>query len=253
MDKIESGARERHGDFLYEMTWKARKGGNKWLWAIVAIVAFWKLIWKSVATAVVAYAVVSSITGSFFHQGMRFSLWVAIAEAIIGAPVFEAFFWKRRAFAHTSNFIAIAGDMQRVSAKSRNLLGRLIAKLSYLTAGAIALYCALAIYWFHRKCLHTLSVAELDVLGTALSKGGFWNAAQKIFNVLRAHFDSESLLFGEKARQAAISYAFACKWLMRKPGMPKEVKDYLKALIQYVMEKHEIPPEVSMRLKEALG
>lgn len=248
MNHIESGARERHGDFLYNLTWRARKSDQKWLWAVVALVVFVKLTMRQVFIFGGGGILTGLVLGFEMHPSFS-------AGAIIGlvlAPVFEAIFFKKEAFGHTSNFIAVAGDMRRVSSKAKGL-GKLIAKLGYLSAGAIALYCAICIYVVNRNRLRVFLVSELDVLGNALSKGGFWGAATKIHTILGLRNADCSLLTRSSATmQVAVSYALACKWMLARPGMDQHEKRYLTTVMESVMKQYNLPEEVTMRLKEGL-
>jgi hypothetical protein len=253
MNSIESDARKRHGDFLYDLTWAARKSDRKWLWGVVAIIALFKLVFIPMAVMAATWYVVSISEELVFGSTVLIGFWPAVLVSGFLSPVLHALLSKKLAFANTSNFIAIAGDMNRIANSAKILGVKIIAKISYLAAGVLALYCALAIYVFNRNRLHTLSVTELDVLGNALSKGGFWRAAEKIHTILGLrHADYSLQERSSEAMQVAVSYALACKWMLGKPGMDQPKKTYLKTVMLSVMYMYDLPEEVTMRLKEAL-
>lgn len=253
MDSIEKGARERQGNFVYNLIWKARKGDQKWLWGVVAFIATLKLVLLPMIVMTLTWYVVSLNENISFGSKVFIGFWPAVLVSGILSPVLHVIFSTKMAFANTSNFIAIAGDMNRIATSTDNALVKLIAKVSYLAAGFVALYCAISIWLVRRNNLKSLSVTELDVLGNALSKGKRWSAARGIFSEMSTHFAGR-FQEGEDAMQIAVSFALACKWMLGDPAAEAGTKNIRKSMIRQIMADYpDLPEEVTMRLFEAVG
>lgn len=245
MDTIEKNARVSVGDRMYNLIWKTRKGTNKLGWLLVFIEACAKLIALPIAFAFPIFYIFNSWLNA----------WEVIAMLIIFSPLILAELEIRMAFESMSSFIAVAGDMNRLTRDpSRSVFVKLMAKISYLVSGALALYLACAIWRTKSDSLSECTVAELDVLGNALAHVKlFWPQANLIWLQLESFYLVRDIINKDEKVQTSVSFALACKWALLEPDIRQERRKYLLSMISKTLKEFpELPEEVTMRLREAL-
>lgn len=245
MDKVEQVARSSVGNWMYNIIWNARKGTNKWGWAFVFFANFFQLVWFPCALALVLHFTTSTKTG----------LGGIVAVFMVLSPIIYSAIDRSKAFSLTSNFIAVAGDMNRLfNNPSSGPLTKYIAKFGYLVSGVIALYLAFAIWKINRDRLSELELTQLDVLGNALAHGKyFWLEAKMVWFQMEMHYSRRDSINTNNRMQTSVSFALACKWALLEPKIREERKEWLLSVISNTLQEFpDLPEEVTMRLREAL-
>lgn len=245
MDKIEGNARTSVGNWMYNLIWNTRKGTNKLGWLFVFIEACIKLIAFPIALSIPIFY--------FFKPGDN--AWMVIVMLITFSPFIIADFETKMAFGIMSNFIAVAADMKRLSYDpSSNAFLKLIAKISYLVSGALALCLAYAIWGTKKDRLSECTVTELDVLGNAFAHVKvFWPNANRIWSLLKDYYLARDIINKDEKMQTSVSFALACKWALLEPGIREERRKYLLSIISVTLEEFpELSEETTMRLREVL-
>ena len=253
MDSVEKSARKSHGNFMYNLIWKARMGDQKWLWFVVFIVSCAQLLATPLILGAISHSILKYGEEFFFERSLSISLLQSLLFICLIFPLIESSVKVSDAFKRVSQFISIAGDMNRIAKGGAGIFVKFLAKIGFLLSGVIALYCALSIWVVYRKKLKALSVTELDVLGNALSNGKkFWKQAGLVYAEI-SHRYAERFKSDVYARQIAISYGLASKWMYFDPGNDQADRIFYKKNIRQVIKDYpDLPEEVLIRYREIL-
>lgn len=240
----EKSARESSGEFMYNLTWKARKSNQKWLWVVVFLTTVFQSIWVSLAFAGIAYV-------GYFKE--VFPFWFVWLIIFIGNFVIDTFSFRENLFRSLSQFIAIAGDMNRVYGASKNTFTKIFAKILFLLSGSIAVAHACVLYGAYVWQLKVLSSTDLDVLGNALAHAKMWKWARRIYLEVGDRYAAR-LQNDVDELQVAVSFGMACKWMLLDPTLDKSGKAFKKAMIFEVIIEHkeQLSDEIMMRFNEGL-
>lgn len=244
---MNQSVRSSVGKWMYDLIWNTRKGDNKWGWLVVFFINFIQLIWIPCVLASILY----------YLFPPKFDFEVVMVWQILFAPLIVTVLSTNMAFSRTSNFIAVAGDMNRLYCDpASNLLTKVLAKLLYLISGVLAIYLAYMIWWVNRDRLKELGLSQLDVLGNAFAHGKFfWLEAKFIFYDLQHVYGSRnnSKLTEEQKKEISVFFAYACKWMSLEPGTSKEHRKYLFSVRYDTLKEYpDLPIEVTMRIREDL-
>lgn len=251
IDKIEKAARESHG-LMYDITWRARETNQKWLWGVVLAISLVQFIGLPTLVGVMSWLIISFIEKNAYSDTVSLSGAMVVGWFVFMSPYVHALLDVKSAFRNTSQFISVAGDMNRVANSSANLFTKLISKMIFVFSGAIAVYCALGIWAVYKRKLKSLLDTELDVLGNALANGKFfWGHALAIYHLMSARYNN-SLQKTIPDMQVAVSFAFACKWMLGDPSQSPDLRQWRKETIARILKDYEgsLPPQVTMRLCE---
>lgn len=235
MDEFEQSARDHHGNMMYELTWRARETTAKWLWFLVFGLATLNLTWVALLIA----GVVRLYFGeSWFGNSLTTVLVVAITLMV------QPRYFRTQTMSAVSSYYSIAADMKREG------LGG-VYRMLYAVSGAMSVVLAYAVYFFFKKRMHKVRTTELDVLGSVLSKVKLWRQADDVYKNIWFRYVDRLRLYPadpQKQMEVAVSFALACKWML--PQDPALRKTRL-TLIREVMEAHDLPDRVKVRLEES--
>lgn len=244
MASIKKNAQDEHGGFMYNLIWEARKSDQKWLWIVVFLVTVFQSLWVSLAFAGAAYVV------SFKEVFPFWFVWLII---FTGNFVIDIFSCRENIFRSLSQFISIAGDMNRIYGVSKNTFTRIFSKTLFLVSGVIAVAHAFVLYGAYVWQLKALSSTELDVLGNALAHAKCWKQARRIYEEVSMRYaarfqnDVDTL-------QVSVSFGMACKWMLGDPILSENGRLNKKIMIlQIMIDYPSLPIEVTMRYREVLG
>ena len=244
MDAIQKSARESSGGFMYNLIWEARKSDQKWLWIVVFLATALQSLWVSLAFAGIAYV-------GYFKE--FFPFWFVWMILFSGNFLIDLFFCKENLFRALSQFISIAGDMNRFREKSTSVIAKFFAKSLFLLSGSIAVAHALVLYSAYVWQWKALSSTDLDVLGNALSHAKFWKQARRVYDEVSTRYmarfqnDVDTL-------QVSVSFGMACKWMLSDPALTSSGRLNKKIMIlQIMIDYPSLPIEVTMRYREVLG
>lgn len=254
MDTIGKDSCGRRGGLIYSLTWSTRKTDKKWLWVIVLLVSLFQLIAPTVLLAGIAYLLVEKTGLVFSGQAVVISFpWFLVVVASC-SPFVVTVFNPKASFRNTDQLISTAGDMNHIVKHSDNLFVKMLAKTIFVFSGVFAIYYALVIWFLYKNKLRALSVAELNLLGNALSGGKiFWGQARHVFHALSGRYACRYLEKGG-AKQVAVSFAMGCKWILLDPEIHKDRKMFLIDSIRQVMKDYpDLPEEVTTRFREVVG
>lgn len=250
-DSLEKGARLRHGDFIYRQTWLASSTDQKWRWALVAIWSLAKplfsfLFWGFMMLVVLREVEIVSL-GLFQVKLPLYDFWVFFFPLLILMWFYIQLTESSRFISMASTFYSIAADMVRMNSH------KLIVRLVYVASGAIAVMCAILSWKMRSRRQTKLSITELDVLGSVLSKAKFWKVARQIYHEIGNCYLASSQDASE-AKQIAVSFALASKWMLGDPNSSGTEPALRRAIIRNILEEYEsvLEPEVLARLYEAL-
>ena len=236
MDEFEQTARERHGNMMYQLTWRARETAAKWLWFLVFGLATLQLTWAALLLAGVG----------LFLGRPQFGYGAAALVVMAITLVVQPRFFRSKTMTAVSSYYSVAADIKRES------LGG-IYRLLYVTSGAMSVVLALTVYFFFKKRMGRMRNAELDVLGSVLSKVRLWRLADRVYkNVQFRYADRYRIYPGNLQGQMeiAVSFALACKWML--PQDPS-LKQSRLTMIREVIEEYDLPDRVKVRLEEAFN
>lgn len=244
MNSIEKSARESSGEFMYNLIWeKARKGNQKWLWLVVFGITVFQSVWVSLTFA--------GIFHFAFSKGY-FPFWFIWLSMFAVNTLVDLFFFRENLFRSLSQFIAVAGDMNRVYQASEKVLARIFSKTLFLVSGVIAVAYACVLYGAYFWQLKVLSTTDLDVLGNALAHAKRWKWARRIYEEIGRRYMAR-LQNDVDTLQVSVSFGMACKWMLLDPTLTHSDRAFKKAMIfQVMIDYPQLPDEVTMRFREGL-
>ncbi len=236
MEQFEQNARERHGNMMYQLTWRARETEAKWIWFLVFGLATLQLTWGALLLAGVGMSL----------GRPQFGYGVAALVVVVITLVVQPCFFRTQTMTAMSSYYSVAADIKREG------LGGAYCLL-YVTSGAMSVVLALVVYFFFKKRMGRMRTAELDVLGSVLSKVRLWRQADHVYKNIQFRYADRYHLYPanfQKQTEVAISFALACKWMLpQDPGL----KQIRLTMIREVMKAHDLPDRVKVRLEEAFS
>ncbi len=247
MEQIEEDARKRHGDSLYDLTWRARNEQNlskkNLLWTLLAL---------QVSMFYVVVVIIWYVGYLVNNQIIGISGWVWLISATATAAFIEGYLSPKRSISNASSFYSIAADMKRTGQQG------VFPRLLFLFSGIMSVLLAMLVMTFASRRLHLFSSTDLDVLGSILSKAGRWNMAKNIYQEIQLKYAGRLDKNSDTQYQLSVSFGLACKWMMSSPafdGNKQRISDtlYKSMIMDVVREYPEMSPEVAMRFREALG
>lgn len=243
MYSIETAARNKHGDRLYELTWRARNetdlSKKNWLWALLAL---------RVSMYYIVFFFLSYVVYKIFqHPASPTAFYIYTFLVVLAFVLIEGFLVPQKSIESASSFYAIAADMKRTG--QRGFFPRLL----YFFSGSMSVLLAMLVMSMSFGKVKRFTSTELDVLGSILSKAGRWNMAKKIYDQLSKLYADRFTKGTETAYQLSISFGLACKWMLDSPYYKGNRKILKFMMLEIVREYPDMPAEVSMRFREVLG